>query len=91
MKSVGEAMAMGRTFEESLQKGLRSMETGLTGLNEIAIEGAVSSDGTIEADAVKAVLNEARPDRIRYIAQAIRYGLSLEDIQRASKYDIWFI
>ncbi|MEX2311272.1 MAG: carbamoyl-phosphate synthase large subunit, partial [Rhodospirillales bacterium] len=91
MKSVGEAMAMGRTFEESLQKGLRSMETGLTGLNEIAIEGAITSDGTIEADAVKAVLNEARPDRIRYIAQAIRFGLPLEDIQRASKYDIWFI
>jgi carbamoyl-phosphate synthase large subunit len=91
MKSVGEAMAMGRTFEESLQKGLRSMETGLTGMNEIEIEGAIKSDGKIDTDVVKAVLNEARPDRIRYIAQAMRHGMPLEDIQRASKYDIWFL
>ncbi|WNJ99746.1 carbamoyl-phosphate synthase large subunit [Thalassospiraceae bacterium LMO-JJ14] len=91
MKSVGEAMAMGRTFEESLQKGLRSMETGLTGMNEIEIEGAVKSDGNIDTDVVKAVLSEARPDRIRYIAQAIRHGMPLADIQRASKYDIWFL
>ncbi len=91
MKSVGEAMAMGRTFEESLQKGMRSMETGLTGLNDIEIEGAVRPDGSIDPDTVKAVLTEARPDRIRYIAQAMRYGMSDEDIQRASKYDIWFL
>ena len=91
MKSVGEAMAMGRTFEESLQKGLRSMETGLTGMNDIEIEGAVTSDGKTDPDAIKAVLNEARPDRIRYIAQAMRHGMSFDDIQRASKYDIWFL
>ena len=91
MKSVGEAMAIGRTFEESLQKGLRSMETGLTGMNEIEIAGAVKSDGNIDADVVKAVLSEARPDRIRYIAQAMRHGMPLADIQRASKYDIWFL
>jgi carbamoyl-phosphate synthase large subunit len=91
MKSVGEAMAMGRTFEESLQKGLRSMETGLTGMNEIEIDGAVTPDGKVDADALKAVLNEARPDRIRYIAQAMRHGMPLADIQRASRYDIWFL
>ena len=91
MKSVGEAMAMGRTFEESLQKGLRSMETGLTGLNEIEIEGSTKPDGSVDIDVVKAVLTEARPDRIRYIAQAIRLGVSDEIIQASSKYDPWFI
>ena len=91
MKSVGEAMAMGRTFEESLQKGMRSMETGLTGLNEIAIEGAVTPAGKLDKDVVKAVLTEARPDRLRYIAQAMRHGMSLDEIQAASKYDIWFL
>ena len=91
MKSVGEAMAMGRTFEESLQKGMRSMETGLTGLNEIEIEGAVKPDGAVDIDVLKAVLTEARPDRIRYIAQAMRHGMAMEDIQTASKYDIWFL
>ena len=91
MKSVGEAMSFGRTFEESLQKGLRSMETGLTGLNEIAIEGAVKSDGSLDSDIIKAVLNEARPDRIRYIAQALRLGMPMDDVQRASKYDPWFL
>jgi carbamoyl-phosphate synthase large subunit len=91
MKSVGEAMAMGRTFEESVQKGLRSMETGLTGFNEIEIEGAVKSDGTFDKDVVKAVLNEARPDRILYAAQGMRFGLTLKEIQVASKFDMWFL
>ncbi len=91
MKSVGEAMAMGRTFEESLQKGMRSMETGLTGMNEIEIEGAIKPNGDVDLDVLKAVLTEARPDRIRYIAQAMRHGMKMEDIQRASKYDIWFL
>lgn len=91
MKSVGEAMAMGRTFEESIQKGLRSMETGLTGFNEIEIDGAVKSDGTFDKDVVKAVLNEARPDRILYAAQGMRFGLTLEEIQAASKFDMWFL
>lgn len=91
MKSVGEAMAMGRTFEESVQKGLRSMETGLTGFNEIEIKGAVKSDGTFDKDVVKAVLNEARPDRILYAAQGMRFGLTLEEIHAASKFDMWFL
>ncbi len=91
MKSVGEAMAMGRTFEESLQKGLRSMETGLTGLNELEIEGSTKPDGSVDIDVVKAVLTEARPDRIRYIAQAMRLGVPDDVIQASSKYDPWFL
>ncbi len=91
MKSVGEAMAMGRTFEESLQKGLRSMETGLTGLNEIEIEGAVNPDGTLNRDAIKAVLTEARPDRILYAAQALRLGMAMDEVHAASKFDPWFL
>ncbi|MDA0997281.1 MAG: carbamoyl-phosphate synthase large subunit, partial [Proteobacteria bacterium] len=91
MKSVGEAMAIGRTFEESLQKGLRSMETGLTGLNEIEIKGAVLSDGRIDRDTVRAKLAEARPERLQFIAQAFRHGLSLDEVQTACKYDTWFL
>ena len=83
MKSVGEAMAIGRTFAESLQKGLRSMETGLTGLNEVDIEGGHAE--------MLAALAQPRPDRLLVIAQAFREGLSLEQIQDASKYDPWFL
>ena len=90
MKSVGEGMSIGRTFAESFQKGLRSMETDLTGLNEIEIEGAVI-DGVVNTNAIKAVLTERRPERFRYIAQAMRFGLSDEDIHKTSFYDPWFI
>ena len=90
MKSVGEAMAIGRSFAESLQKGLRSMETGLSGLNEIEIEGALVN-GELDRDAVRAVLSERRPERIRYIAQAMRLGMPLDEIQRASGFDTWFL
>ncbi len=83
MKSVGEAMAIGRTFQESLQKGLRSMETGLTGLNEVDIKGG--KKGLLEA------LAQPRPDRVLVIAQAFRAGLKLSDIQSASHYDPWFL
>ncbi len=88
MKSVGEAMAIGRTFPESLQKVLRSMETGLTGLNEIPIEG---SDATDSHDAARAALAKPSPDRLLVIAQAFRLGLSLEEIQRISRFDPWFL
>jgi carbamoyl-phosphate synthase large subunit len=87
MKSVGEAMSIGRTFAESLQKGLRSMETGLTGLNEVEIEGA--EDGN--KDAVKAALTVPSPDRLLVIAQAFRHGLTVQEVQAASKYDPWFL
>jgi len=85
MKSVGEAMSVGRTFAESLQKGLRSMEIGLSGLDELEIPGGTGKD------AAKAALAQPRPDRILVIAQAFRHGLSLEDVQAASSYDPWFL
>lgn len=88
MKSVGEAMSIGRTFQESLQKGLRSMETGLTGLNEVEIEGADGPDGKM---AVIRELQKPRSDRLLVIAQAFRHGLSMEEIQAACKYEPWFL
>jgi carbamoyl-phosphate synthase large subunit len=88
MKSVGEAMAIGRTFAESMQKALRSMETGLTGLNEIEIPGAESAD---PKDAIRKALGSPTPDRLLVIAQAFRAGVTLEDIQAACKFDPWFL
>ncbi|MCX5615097.1 carbamoyl-phosphate synthase large subunit [Bombella saccharophila] len=85
MKSVGEAMAVGRSFAESLQKGLRSMETGLTGLDPVEAPG----DGS--PDAYRAALSEPRPERILMAAQAFRAGLSLEDIQKACHFEPWFL
>ena len=81
MKSVGEAMAIGRTFPESLQKGLRSMETGLTGLNNV----------DIAADEIGTALSELRPDRILIIAEAYRLGLETSEIHAACKVDPWFL
>ena len=83
MKSVGEAMAIGRTFQESLQKALRSLETGLTGLDEIAM----SDDKT----AIRAALAKATPDRLRVAAQAMRFGFPLDEIQKITGYDPWFL
>jgi len=88
MKSVGEAMAIGRTFQESLQKGLRSMETGLTGLDPVEIAGA---DGGKNKDAVKAALAQPRANRLLVIAQAFRYGLTVEEIHACCSYDRWFL
>ncbi|MBS0523593.1 MAG: carbamoyl-phosphate synthase large subunit [Proteobacteria bacterium] len=85
MKSVGEAMSVGRTFQESLQKALRSMETGLTGFNDIEIKGAP------DKAALVAALAKPTPDRILVIAQAFRHGLSVEEIAHASKYEPWFL
>ena len=93
MKSVGEAMAIGRTFAESLQKALRSLETGLTGLNEIDIPGdrSSSSNRAYEPDAVRAALGRPTPDRLLITAQAMRLGVPLEEIQRVTHYDPWFL
>jgi carbamoyl-phosphate synthase large subunit len=85
MKSVGEAMAIGRSFAEALQKGLRSMETGFSGLDEIEPPG----DGGL--DAFRAALSAPRPDRLLMAAQAMRAGLSVKDIQAATKFDPWFL
>jgi carbamoyl-phosphate synthase large subunit len=85
MKSVGEAMAIGRTIHESLQKALASMETGLTGFDEIEIEGAP------EKAAVMRALTHRSPDRIRVIAQAMREGLSDDEIKSVTDFDPWFL
>ncbi|MBU0726422.1 MAG: carbamoyl-phosphate synthase large subunit [Alphaproteobacteria bacterium] len=89
MKSVGEAMSIGRTFQESLQKALRSMETGLTGLNEVDIPG-VEGD-KVDRAAVIAALSKATPDRLVRTAQAFRLGLTVEEIHQACAIDPWFL
>ncbi|MDG2452440.1 MAG: carbamoyl-phosphate synthase large subunit [Paracoccaceae bacterium] len=106
MKSVGEVMAIGRTIHESLQKALASMENGLTGFDDIAIEG-VSPDSVKRQDSIlvgidataqdaidKAVtkaLSKQTPDRIRVIAQAMRYGFSDAEINEITAFDPWFL
>ncbi len=85
MKSVGEAMAIGRTIHESLQKALASLETGLTGFDEIAIPGAPDKAAIIKA------LGQATPDRLRVIAQAMRHGLSNDEINQITSFDPWFL
>ena len=88
MKSVGEAMAIGRTFAESLQKALRSLETGLTGLDEIEIDGLGKGD---DRNAVRAAISTPTPDRLLKVAQALRMGMSVEDAHEATKIDPWFL
>ncbi len=89
MKSVGEVMAVGRCFAESLQKALRSMETGLTGLDEIALDDVVPGSGDMQA--VLRDLAWPRPDRILRIAQALREGATLAEIQRVTHFEPWFL
>ncbi|MFL6690509.1 MAG: carbamoyl-phosphate synthase large subunit [Alphaproteobacteria bacterium] len=83
MKSVGEAMAIGRTFAESIQKALRSLETGLAGFDEIALPE--------DPNGIRAELAKTSPDRLRVAAQAIRSGFPLEEIAAITKYDPWFL
>ena len=87
MKSVGEAMAIGRSFAESVQKALRSMETGLTGFDEVVIDGVESAG----KDAVKAALAKPVPDRLLLIAQAYREGLTTAEIHASCHYELWFL
>ena len=126
MKSVGEVMAIGRSFHESMQKALASLETGLTGFDEIAIPGALPATGTLpspgalpsplvgegkgggapvtaagggappqaaapDKSAIVKALSARTPDRIRIIAQAMRHGLSDDEIAQATAYDPWFL
>ena len=88
MKSVGEAMAIGRTFAESLQKALRSLETGLDGLDEIEIDGLGVGD---DHNALRAAIGQPTPDRLLKVAQAMRMGMSVEEIHDVSKIDPWFL
>ena len=89
MKSVGEAMAIGRNFQESLQKALRSMETGLNGLNPVELPGVDPEN--VDPQAVRRVLAEPTPDRLLRIAQAFRLGLTVEEVNAACHYDPWFL
>ena len=88
MKSVGEAMAIGRNFQESLQKALRSLETGLSGLDDIAIEGTGEGD---DKNAIRAALGTPTPDRLLKVAQAMRLGQDDEQIHESCKIDPWFL
>ncbi len=92
MKSVGEAMGIGRSFEESLQKALCSMESGLTGLNEINLDPkSRSNNDELHSQYILAALSKPRPDRLLIIAQAFRHGFSIKDVQNSCKYDPWFL
>jgi carbamoyl-phosphate synthase large subunit len=88
MKSVGEAMAIGRTFQESLQKALRSMETGLTGLDDVTFPGLGQGD---DKNVIRAALGTPSPDRLLKVAQALRLGFDEAQIFEACKIDPWFI
>jgi len=94
MKSVGEAMAIGRTIHESLQKALASMESGLTGFDEIDIPGLESdlpADAPQNEAALIAAISKQTPDRMRTIAQAMRHGMSDVDIHGVTMFDPWFL
>jgi carbamoyl-phosphate synthase large subunit len=88
MKSVGESMAIGRCFQEALQKALRSMETGLSGLDEIDIP---DDDAGKIREAIVAALARPTPDRLLVIAQALRFGFAVDEICRISSFDPWFV
>jgi carbamoyl-phosphate synthase large subunit len=88
MKSVGEAMAIGRTFQESLQKALRSLETGLTGLDEFTIPGLGEGD---DKNVIRAALGSPSQDGLLKVAQAMRLGFTDEEVHAACKVDPWFL
>ncbi|WP_299473040.1 carbamoyl-phosphate synthase large subunit [uncultured Roseibium sp.] len=88
MKSVGEVMAIGRTFNESLQKALRGLETGLNGLDETDISGLDQGD---DRNALRAAVSTPTPTRLLNVAQAMRLGMSIEDAYQASGINPWFL
>ena len=88
MKSVGEVMAIGRTFNESLQKALRGLETGLNGLDEIDIPGLDQGD---DKNALRAAVSTATPTRLLSVAQAMRLGMTVEEVNQASGINTWFL
>jgi len=87
MKSVGEVMAMGRTFQESLQKALRGLETGIDGLTE----QMKSLENDDDRARLERELRAAGPNRILYLADAFRHGYKLEEVYRLSAVDPWFL
>ncbi len=88
MKSVGEVMAIGRTFTESLQKALRGLETGLSGLDDVEIEGLGGDD---DKNVIRAAISTPTPDRLLKVAQVMRAGATDEQVHAACKIDPWFI
>ncbi len=91
MKSVGEAMAFGRSFEESIQKAMRSLEKGLCGFNEIQIGSPSAQHPEPHPDQIRAALAKPTPQRLLYIAQAFRHGFSVADVHAITKYDPWVL
>jgi len=94
MKSVGEAMAIGRTFQESLQKAMRSLENDLCGLDEIilGVDGyGLGDSAEVARSQAVAHLRNPGPERIRYLADGLRLGLGVEDAHVHSGIDPWFI
>ena len=87
MKSVGEVMAIGRSFQESLQKALRGLETGINGLDEIC--GPIETDA--DRDRLRKELRIPGADRLLYVADALRHGYSYDDVAKISKIDPWFL
>jgi len=85
MKSVGETMAIGRTFKEAFQKGLRSLETGLSGFD------APPHTETMSVDELRRQLREPGPDRILYTKRALLDGMGIDEIHRLSHIDPWFL
>ncbi|WP_088347191.1 MULTISPECIES: carbamoyl-phosphate synthase large subunit [Rhodomicrobium] len=88
MKSVGEVLGLGGTFQESLQKALRSMETELTGLDDVQFEGLGQGD---DKNVVREALGRPAPDRILKVAQALRLNVDHEQIYMSCKIDHWFV
>ena len=87
MKSVGEVMAIGRSFQESLQKALRGLETGINGLDERC--GPITSGA--ERDQLRRELRIPGPERLLYVADALRHGYSYEDVAKLTNIDPWFL
>src|SRR5690606_5363272 len=81
MKSVGEVMAMGRTFQESFQKALRGLEVGVDGLNQM----------TTDREKLQVELGEPGPERIWYVGDAFAQGMSLDEVYEETKVDRWFL
>ncbi len=86
MKSVGEVMAIGRTFQESLQKALRGLETGIHGLDPITDLSADDARSTLIAE-----LKTPKANRIQYVADAMRFGMDIDEIYKISGIDPWFL
>jgi carbamoyl-phosphate synthase large subunit len=87
MKSVGEVMAIGRTFQESLQKALRGLETGIDGLNEVV--SATDSEDLLEN--IRNEMRVPRGERLLYVGDAFRQGMSVEEVHECSRIDPWFL